>query len=166
MASFMKEAFSADGSFPPDMLEWRTMAERLRLDYFSGWDVVLAARAKLAASGPTLPFGSSRVTPAEAHHLALGSPNPAAMRAMWSASRTDSRAPRTSAAEYLFPAHELFAKDPLLKATRRRPAQFSRTGKTSVRTHNKLQIARIFSKLGPARKIRLLENRWRLTERS
>ena len=80
------------------------------------------------------------------------------MRAICSASRTDSSASSTSAAEYLVPARELFAKDSLLKEIRRHSAQFSRTGEISVRTHNKLHMPESSSRLGKARKLRLLKS--------
>ena len=73
LASFMKGAFAAAGSFPPDMLEWRTIAESFRLGTSFGWDTILAARTQLAASGISLPFDLSRIAPAEAHQMARDS---------------------------------------------------------------------------------------------
>ena len=81
------------------MLGRRALAERFRLHLSFGWEVVLAVCTQLAASGINLPFDLRRITPSEAHHLALESPIPVAMRAIWSASRTDPNAARTSEAE-------------------------------------------------------------------
>ena len=158
MTSFMKGAFAAAGSSPPDMLEWRTTAGRFRLDTSFGWGAILAVCTHLADSGISLPFDLRRITPSDAHQLARGSPAPAAFRALWSASRADSSAPSNSAAEYLAPAHEVFTKDSLLKATKCHSAQFSRTGGISVRTHTQLLQPAAFLKLGPAREIRLLKS--------
>ena len=115
-------------------------------------------RTHQAASGISLPFDLSRITPAEDHQLERESPTPTAFRAQWSDSRTDSSASSTSDAEYVAPAHELFAKDSLLKAIRRHSAQFARTGKISARAHTQLRQPASFSKLGPAHKIRLLKS--------
>ena len=145
LAAFTLGDFAASGPFPPEMLERSTMAGRSRLYISTGRGVVLEVCAQLAASGLNIPFDLSRVTPSEAHHRALESPTPSAMRAVWSASRTDSSASSTNAAEYPAPAHDLFANDSILKAIHRRSDQFPRTGKTAVRTNNKLPMRESFS---------------------
>ena len=76
LSPFMLGAYSAAGSVPPDMLERRTVAERFRLETSFGWDTILAVCTQLAASGISLPFGLSLVTPHGGSSDGTGIPHP------------------------------------------------------------------------------------------
>ena len=70
--------------------------------------------------------------------------------------RSRSFRPLSSAGEHLAPAHELFTKDSLITAIRRRSAQFAVSGEIAVCTMKNLRAPRSFTKMGPAQRIRLL----------
>ena len=152
MDSFTTEAIAAEGAFRAEMIGWGTIAEIFRMELSFDRDGLQAVCAQLEASGILLPFDMSRVTPSEAHHMALESSATSALRALWSASRTDSSSAHQQPAGYLAPSRELFTNDSLAKATRRHTAQFTRAGKIAVLTHKKIHMPSSFARMGPTRR--------------
>ena len=119
------------------------------------WDQLLAVSLHLVSAGSPLPSNMDEVNLSELRAMASASPFPVAFRAVWSSARA-AFAPLSSPGEHLAPAHELFTKDSLVLAIRRRSAQFSVSGKIAVRAKRILHAPRSFTRMGPARRIRLL----------
>ena len=101
-----------------------------------------------------MPSNLAEVNLSELRSMASASSFPVVFRAVWSSDRADF-AHRPSAGEHLVPAHELFTKDNIAQAIRRRSAQFPISGQIAVRTKRKLHAHRYFAQMGAARRIRL-----------
>ena len=157
LATFFKQAFSAAASFPADLLDWKLLAERFRLESSFGWDALLACCNFFAATGISSPAHLARLSPADFYELSNQSPFPPAARALWSISRVTINTPSPSA-EYLTPAHALFTQDSLVQAIKRHKSQFASTGQLRVATKKKLHIPKNFSRMGPAQRIKLLQS--------
>ena len=121
----------------------------------SPWDQLLAVSLQLVSAGFPLPSNLADVNLSDLHAMASASPFPAAFWDAWSSARA-AIAPISAAGEHLVPAHELFTKDSLVLAIRRRSAQFAVSGQIAVYMKKKLHEARPFTKMGPAQRIRLL----------
>lgn len=118
---------------------------------------ISAVCAQLVAVGFPLPPSLAAVDRSDLHAMALNSPFPAVSRAVWSSARAAFSA-FSSAGEYLDPAHALLAKGDLVLAPRRHSAQYASSGPIAVRTKKKMRAPRPSSKLGPAKRIRLLKS--------
>ena len=75
LAPFPKDSYAVSTSSPPDLFEWRRLAEHLRLDLSLGWEVILATAVFLQAQGIPMPFVLGALPPADLQPLIKVPPN-------------------------------------------------------------------------------------------
>ena len=132
LSSLLKESYAASSAFPPELLEWRTLAIQLRLDVAHGWDALLNVANFLQSKGPTTPYHLGVLSPAEFRPFSETSPNGAILRAFWASARSSNASP--TAGTVLVPYHDTIDKPALTKALRAHSAQMDRPGKIILRT--------------------------------
>lgn len=83
LATFIKESFSAVGLIPPELLEWRAVAERYRFHTAFGWGPILATLLAFQSQGIATPEDLRAILPSDVHALCQQSPEPRIARAFW-----------------------------------------------------------------------------------
>ena len=94
--------------------DWRTLAERFRLELTRGWDALLGAWAFLSDMGVTHPYQQGRLAPAGFDPLTIDSAEPKLLRYIWYTTRSMSALP-VGSADYLTPEHAVFTQDSTIK---------------------------------------------------
>ena len=154
--TFIKDAFSAVGMIPPELLEWRVVAERYRFETAFGWEPILATLLAFQAQGIATPEDSGAILPADVHALCEQSPEPRVDRAFWGAQRANMTYGAT--AVHLIQPPGVVSPDSFLNSTKRHAKQFERWGKLRVRTSKKLKTPPNFARMGPAQRIKLFSS--------
>ena len=106
LLAFLREAYSYASLSPPEMREWRELAQRHRLEMNSPWNQISDVSLKPVSDGFPLPSNLGEVYLSESHAMASLSPFPVVFKAAWSSDRA-AFATLSSSGEYLVPAHEL-----------------------------------------------------------
>ena len=154
LSTFFKKAYATACSLPPDMVEWRVLAERFRSEMSLGWTVILSAVTSLAGKGIEKPLDLAEVPMSAVFALCEGTPHPQAIAALWSVSRSCLKG--GTSADHLIPPHKFLTRESLTKALKRHTRQFQESGKLQVRVRNRVHLPGTFAKMGPAQKIQLL----------
>ena len=139
---------------PPELLEWRIVAQQLRLELERGRPTILAVATFLLSQGVRCPGVLARFTAADLQPLFESAPSDEVLRTIWDSLRADSSL--SAIPDQPLPAHAGFTKDALVKADRAHSSHFQRSGQLAMRTTRKLHLPRHFGKMGPSQRIKVL----------
>merc|ERR1712112_344966 len=109
LATFFKKAYATACSLPPDMPEWRILAERFRLEMSLGWAAILSAVTSLAGKGIDKPMNLAQVPLSAVFALCEGSLRPQAIAALWSVARSSLK--DGTSADHLIPPHKFLTRE-------------------------------------------------------
>ena len=155
LSAFFKKAYATACSLPPDMVEWRVLAERFRLEMSLGWTAILSAVTSLAGRGVQTPMDLAQVPMSAVFALCEGSLHPQAIAALWSIARSSLK--EGTSADHLIPPHKFLNRESLTKALKLHARQFEESGQLKVQLRDRVILPESFARMGPARKIQLLQ---------
>ena len=150
-----KLAFFTPTTFPPEWEEWRTIADRYRLDRRHPWPVLAAAVAQFITAEVKSPFELACFEAAGIEQMIASFGEKAALRHLWRAARL--QAVKASSADPLFLVTKDVGVITSKRAIKRHRAELHRDPLDSSAASSHLRLPAGFERLGPLARIRAIQ---------
>ena len=156
IAELFKVAFFTPSEFLPEWEEWRTIADRYRLDRRHPWQVLAASVSQFISDEVNSPFDLAALEVAAAEMAILSFAGKTEARDLWRASRLN--ATTESSADPLFLASQDVNFSSFRRAIKRHTAELTRDPRDSASaSSSELRLPPHFERMGPLSRIQAIQ---------